>query len=420
MLVGQTQAPAELLVIAPASVSAILFGIRGGIAGLAIGFLGVSTFYVIAGTGPFTGLLHNTNPDVIMLVIATAATASYGRLLEKKRTAASQLALSTQIQLERLETESRLLSLLSVEIVKSSAVESIALAASTTLTGLVDFDRMVLYLLDDVRGTAKLSFVTGDLPACPVKDDVFPLEVIMAADPFDSRLSEPTRSGHDTGNPADGPQLQQSLIFQQSINDSTEHIALLRLWSSRSEDLSESQNKYIRSVTAQITPALKRASLQSRNRRDARVNAVVAEFSEITHESLEVNSVVGAATALIGNYLGSRHVVMAVADLDGRQVTVRGADGETPESFGISEVRTLAEVLSDPLADYRTRVVSAEECKVIGRYSEVATGLANSGLGSFIVSNLQYDGELIVQLWIGFEKHLEILHDDSEFVTRVA
>lgn len=411
-IVRSAPSSAEFLVLIPVAVSATLLGIRGGLVGSLVGVVGISSYHAIAGTGSVF-LLPGLTSGVVV-VFAAGAIFGYVRSLKTQRLTASRLAKSKQSDLDRFDDESHLLSQLSIAIGKTSAVESIASAANVALSGLIAFDRMALYSLDSLRGTATVVWISGEGYPGPTNGDEFSIENITETDPIFS--PQPVGDGAKS---TDGGPTDLKLISQRSISDGTEAIALFRLWSNTDQAPSNRDRKYIRSVADQITPALKRASLQTRIERDAKLNAVVAEFAEITHRKLEIDSVVGAATNHIGNYLGTDRVEIAVADLDGRRVTVRRGNDDESKSFGISKIRNLAEVLSDPLADYEPRVVSVEECAVIGPYSDVANALAKSGMGSFIVSNLQHDGELVAQLWIGFETGYAISIDDVEFVARV-
>ena len=408
------RAIAEFLVLIPVAVAAVSHGVRGGLIGSSAGVLGIGLYQMLTESGPATHLLPGGSLAGVAVVFGVGAILGYGRTLKNRRATASQIATSAQARLKRLDTESRHLLRLAIEIGNSTTAESIASSANVALSGVVAFDRIALYLLDHTRGTAKVNFVSGGDGVGPVKGDEFLLEEIMATDPFGS-----TQLAAGEPDPPGECRIRPMLIFQRSINDGAEPVALLRLWSNTERTLSWREKKYTRSVAAQITPALKRAILQSELEKDARVNAVVAEFAKVTHRNLRVTAVVDAAARQIGRDLDASHVAVAVSDLDGRRITVRQGTGKGVSGFGISGIRTLAEAVADPLADCQPRVISVEECQAMAQVSEVASALARSGLGSFIVLNPRGEGELIAQFWIGFKKGRVVSTDHFEYVTRV-
>lgn len=413
VLVENARTYAEILVLIPVIASAALLGVRGGLAGSMVGVLGITIFHLIDADDPFQ-LLQGWSPVGVGVMVTVAAVVGYGRVLETRRAAASQLLVSAHVRLDRLETESRLLSRLSTELGRTTSLETIGSSVNLALAGIVAFDCMALYLLDAARAMAKICYITDTGRNDPAVNDEFSLEEILRMDPFDC----PQPAG-ELADSVGGRRSQPPLILQWRIDDGAESLALLRLWSVADRSLSWCDKKYIRSVVAQITSALTRVRLQSEIERDSGVSAVVAEFVDVTYKSLDVAAVVGAASRHIGRYLKTENVALAVTDLDGRRVSIGHGDGFGWGGLEIRRNRTVKEALADPLADYQTKVVSTGECEAMGRDSEIARALAKTGLGSFIVLNLQHDGELVAQLWIGLEMGRAVSPDQIEYITRV-
>jgi signal transduction histidine kinase len=90
---------------------------------------------VVQGHVPVSELPYGPTPVDTTILLVIAAIVGYARRFETGRIAATRLASSTQGQLDRLDTESQLLSRLSIEIGRSSTVESTLNAAHAAAVG---------------------------------------------------------------------------------------------------------------------------------------------------------------------------------------------------------------------------------------------------------------------------------------------
>jgi len=168
----------------PVVVSAALLGIRRGLVGSLVVILGIAVFHLADDNHPIQ-LLQGWSPVGLGLMVALAAVVGYGRILETRRAAASQLAVSAQHWLDRLDTESRLLARLSTELCKATTLETIGSSINLALAGIVAFDCMALYLFDKARGTAKIGYVSGPGSNDPSMGYEFSLEEVLTTGPFD-------------------------------------------------------------------------------------------------------------------------------------------------------------------------------------------------------------------------------------------
>lgn len=251
--------PAENLVMLPTMLAAILFGVRGGLIGTAIGVLGISAIHVIAGTAPFTRLLYGNAPFDIAMLTAVSVMVGYGRHLAEMKIVATRRADTATRRLDQLGSESDVLSVLSTDIGKLLMVESILAAAGAAISKIVKYDRISMYQANLIRQTAKLSYVSGQKsPGDPSRDSpgaVFPLSEFMGLDPFDGVLAGIADSALD---------VQPDQILHRSIGDVTKPMAVIRIWSRSKQALTYSESVFVSSVTSLIIPALKRGSLQDK------------------------------------------------------------------------------------------------------------------------------------------------------------
>jgi signal transduction histidine kinase len=409
--VAETHAsPAENLVMVPVMLAAILFGMRGGLTGVLVAVLGISTLGVFAGVAPFTRLLHGSAPFDIVMMTSVSLMVGYGRYSQTSKIAATRRAESTTLQLDLRDNEAHILTTLAGDVGKLLTTQSILAAPGEAISQIVEFDRMAIYQVDPARVTVKIVYVSGDKSSGALAGSTYRLTEIMAVDPFDNQL-DMDREYVSRNHPRQ--------ILHRSIGSNSKPIGFARVWSRTKRDLSIGERRFISSVSTLIVPVLKRAALQAKFEYAARSNNAVEEFAVAVHENLELSEVVQAATSQITRGIRYDFFAFFVPNQSGSRMELQQLAGQSHSNIKVDEYRPMVEVTENPLSAHHAKIWAVEECEILRDHSPIAERLADSNLESVIIQSLRKDGEIVAQLWIGLRDLSSVSPDDVEFMSRV-
>jgi signal transduction histidine kinase len=401
---------AENVVMVPVMLTAILFGMRGGVIGALVAVLGISVLGVVAGVAPFTRLLHGGAPFDVAMMTTVSLMVGYGRYLQSSKFAAIHHAEVTTRQLDQMDSEAQLFLKLASDVSKLLTTESILAATGDAISKIVEFDRLSIYQIDPARVTVELVYVSGDKCDEALVGSTYRLTEVMALDPYDAQLAI---------DADDAESSQPHQIFHRSIGGTRHSIAFVRIWSRSKQNLTADERRFIGSVAALIIPVLKRAALQAKFEYAARSNSAVAEFAVAVHGNLKMSEVVLAATSQITRGLRYDFFAFYVADASGRQLELQQLAGQIRSKVKTDEIRPMVEVEADPLSAHHTKIWAIEECEILQEHSPIAVSMAHSNLESVIIQSLRKDGEIVAQIWIGFRDVSSVSTDDVELIARV-